>query len=144
MRKDVKIMISIGTFLILAAFLIFSFQKVNLKEKPGTPIKQEISTGVTLIVDFGGGEVERFDREPREGMTAFDLLKEGAGRLNLSLETKTYDMGIFIEVIGDKKNGQEGKYWLYYVNDEMPMVSADKKEIKPGDKVEFKFEESPF
>ena len=45
---------------------------------------------------------------------------------------------------GIEENGENGKYWLYYVNGEMPMVSADKKELRPGDKVEFKFEKSPF
>jgi len=58
------------------------------------------------------------------------------------LKTKTYDFGIFIEAIGDKENGEDGKYWMYYVNEEMPMMAVDKKEIGPGDKIEFKFEKS--
>ena len=33
---------------------------------------------------------------------------------------------------------------MYYVNGVLPMVAADKKEIKSGDIVEFKFEKSPF
>jgi len=77
-------------------------------------------------------------------MIAFDLLKEGAEKLDLSLKTKTYDMGILMEAIGSKENGEDGKYWMYYVNEEMPLVAVDKKEIKPGDKIEFKFEKSPF
>ncbi len=77
-------------------------------------------------------------------MTAFDLLKNKTEELNIPLKIKTYDFGILIEAIGNKKNGQDGKYWMYYVNNEMPMVSVDKKEIKPGDKVEFRFEKSPF
>ena len=103
-------------------------------------VKQE----VILVIDDGGGTPRRFETEFKQGMTAFDLLKEGAEKLALTTKTKTYDIGIFIEAIGDKENGQDGKYWLYYVNEEMPMVASDKKEIKIGDKVEFKFEESAF
>jgi hypothetical protein len=99
---------------------------------------------VSLIINYGDGTSDIFERKFREGMTAFDLLTEETQGSALTLKTKTYDMGVFIEAIGNKENGQEGKYWLYYLNGEMPMVSADKKEIKPGDKIEFKFEESPF
>ena len=77
-------------------------------------------------------------------MTAFDLLEQGTNKLGLSLKTKKYDIGIFIEAIGDKENGQEEKYWLYYHNDQMADIAADKLEIKAGDKIEFKFESSPF
>jgi len=46
--------------------------------------------------------------------------------------------------MGDKKGGQEDKYWLFYVNGEMAPVAADKQEVKVGDKVEFRFEASAF
>ena len=146
MRKNVKIIIGIGFFLILAGGVIFSFQsKINLGKKSETSVTKEGPIKeVTLIVDFGEGKIERFNREIEEGMTAFDLLKEGTSESKLVLKTKSYDIGIFIEAIGDKENGQEKKYWMYYVNGEMPMVAADKKEIKPKDKVEFKFEKSSF
>ena len=53
-------------------------------------------------------------------------------------------MGILIEAIGEKENGKDGKYWLYYVNGEMPQVAADKQILKANEVVEFKFEKSPF
>lgn len=90
----------------------------------------------------GGEAILMIDnREPlkyefNESITAFDLLKKSG----LTLEFKNYDMGIFIEAIGNKKNGQDNKYWLYYVNGQMPMIAADKYILKPGDKVEFRFE----
>lgn len=90
------------------------------------------------------GAVLSFQNQFKEKMTAFDLLKERAGESGLALKTKTYDIGILIEAIGEKKNGDGGFYWMYYVNGELPMVAADKYELKPGDKVEFKFEKSTF
>ncbi len=99
----------------------------------------------SLIIDNGSGNVQTLEIRIKKGSSAFDLLKKGAGKLELDLKTKTYeDIGVFIEAIGDKENGQDGKYWLYYINGEMPSVAADKQLLKAGDKVEFRFEESAF
>ena len=97
----------------------------------------------TLIIN-NGIQSKIFTVNFKEEITAFDLLKDKAGELNMNLKTKTYNIGIFIEVMGDKENGQDGKYWLYYVNGEIPMIASNKYKIKNGDMVEFKFEESIF
>lgn len=99
---------------------------------------------VDLIIDSGDGSPLIFNIELKEGETAFSLLKEKSGEIGLILETKTYDIGTMIEKIGDKKNGDDGKYWLYYLNGEMPQISADKYLLKIGDIIEFKFKNSPF
>lgn len=123
--------------------MFFNRTPEDLAEKEKEISQQDvIKEEVILVIDYGDGNSNTFNIEFIEGMTAFDLLNDMAEEL--SLETKAYDIGIFIEAIGDKKNGQDGKYWMYYVNEEMPMVSADNMEIKVGDKVEFKFEESQF
>ena len=93
-----------------------------------------------LVVDFGQDKKETFELPIIEQAFVFDLL-QGSG---LELEFKEYDVGVFIEAIEGVENGTGNKYWLYYVNEEMPMVSADKQPVKPGDKVEFRFEESTF
>lgn len=142
-----KIIILIGIIIVVISLAMFLDRiSDNVLEKE-TEIFQEsqeniVKQEVILIIDYGDGNSDNFDIEFVQGMTAFDLLNNRAGELNL--ETKTYDIGIFIEVIGDKKNGQDGKYWMYYVNGEMPMVSADNMELNPGDSVEFKFEQSSF
>ena len=114
----------------------------NLSSDENT--QEEIKKEATLVIDDGTDAPKIFALELKEGMTAFDLLKNKTDESAIVLETKTYDVGIFVESIGGKKNGAGGKYWLYYVNGEMPSVAADKKELKTGDKVEFKFEKSPF
>jgi len=98
----------------------------------------------TLLINYGDKE-DNFQVSFNENATAFDVLKNKAEEAGLNLKTKIYEgMGVLIEAIGEKENGQDGKYWLYYVNEEMPMVSADQLKIKPGDKIEFKFEKSSF
>jgi hypothetical protein len=147
MGKNIFIKIGIGIIIVIGGWIIFSNiveQFVIQKEAGGLSVQDNIGKETVLISDNGEEEPQIFKAEAREGMTAFDLLKNKADESNLVLKTKTYDIGILIEAIGEKENGQDGKYWLYYVNGEMASVSADKKEIKPGDKIEFKFEKSPF
>ncbi|MEK7080529.1 MAG: DUF4430 domain-containing protein [Patescibacteria group bacterium] len=151
MKKNIYILIGIGLVIFVGAWLMFSgglwrATAVNISEnvKENTAVIELAKKEVILIINNGGGNINTIAVEFKEGMAAFDLLKDGAEKLTLPLKTKNYDAGIFIEAIGDKKNGQDGKYWLYYVNGQLPVVAADKKEIKLGDKVEFKFEKSPF
>jgi len=147
MKKiNIFIGIGIGIIIIVSSWIIFSekIEKPISEEEIGIPQENIKKETVSLVIDDGSGAPKIFETEFNKEITAFDLLKNKAGELNLVLKTKTYDIGIFIEAIGDKENGQDGKYWLYYVNGEMPMVSADKRELKAGDKVEFRFEKSPF
>lgn len=144
--KKINIFIGIGIGLMIIAALAILSGKVG-QFFPGEEVgisQEKPEKKVTLIIDGGEGEPKTINVEFKEGMTAFDLLKTKDEELDLNLKTKSFDIGIMIETIGDKENGQDGKYWFYYVNGEMPMVAADKKEIKPGDKVEFRFEESSF
>ena len=144
MKKNIYIIIGAGIIIIIGSCLLFSdnFWQPNVKE---TSVSLEtVKKEVTLVIDNGQGDSKTFNAEFKEGMTPFDLLKAETEKSALTLETKNYDMGVFIEAIGGIKNGKDGKYWLYYVNGEMPMVSADKMVIKAGDKVEFKFEKSTF
>jgi len=144
MKKNIYIIIGVGIIVIIGGWLMFSNNLWQVGVKETNVVQETAEKEVVLVIDDGGGNPNTFIAEFKEGMTAFDLLKEEAEKLALALKTKNYDIGIFIETIGDKENGQDGKYWLYYINGEMPMVAADKKEIKAGDKVEFKFEKSPF
>jgi len=149
MKKNIYIIIAI---IIIAIIIIviaggwFAFSNNFWQPeltKNNSPSKSAEKTAV-LVINDGEKTPQEFVMNFSEKTTAFDLLKTKVEELGLNLETKTYDIGIMIETIGDKINGQDGKYWLYHVNNEMPMVSADKMIIKSGDKVEFKFEKSPF
>lgn len=139
------IVIGIGLIILVSGLVIFpdKISQFFLEEETETS-QETIKKEVVLIIDNGEESPKIFEAEFKERFTVFDLLKEKTGELNIILKTKTYDFGVLIEAIGDKENGEDGKYWLYYVNEEMPPVAADKKEIKPGDKIEFKFEKSPF
>lgn len=143
--KKITIGIIIGMIIVVGGQLALSNKIKQFIPSEIIDNRQEnAQQEVFLIIDDGQRSPQNFESKFREGMTAFDLLFEKTEEKSILLETKTYDIGVLIETIGDAKNGNSGKYWLYYVNGEMPQVAADKKEIKAGDKVEFKFEKSLF
>lgn len=143
--KNLKILILIAVIVITSVgiFGIKTQLEVEKLASFSTPTLLP-ENKVSLIIDNGTASPKDFTIEINQELTAFDLLKRITKESGIELTTKSYSVGIFIEAIGDKKNGDEGKYWLYYVNGEMPSVAADKKQIKPGDKIEFKFQEPSF
>jgi len=149
MKKKIfiLILIIIGMAFVAGVYWFSVPAQKNIKKE--NQIKNTLDSGVPgktieVKIDNGAGEVKTVSAEYESGMTAYDALRNGAGKNGLEIKTKQYDMGIFIESIGGAVNGQDGKYWLYYVNDKMPEVAADKLVIGPEDKIEFKFEKSPF
>lgn len=98
----------------------------------------------TLTIN-NGLQGQNFSVEVQEGETAFSLLQKAVAMAGLEVKTKDYgSMGILVEQIGAQKNGQDGKYWLYYLNNEMATVAVNKQGVKAGDKVEFRFEKTSF
>lgn len=142
--KKINIFLIIGIILVLIGVLFIDRFERLLPQKEFSQPKEEIEKQAVLVIDDGRGQPGTFSISFREKTTAFDLLKNKTEELGLNLKTKTYDIGVFIEAIGDRENGQDGFYWMYYINGQMPQVAADKQELNPGDKVEFKFEKSPF
>lgn len=141
---------------LIAGWRILSFSNklegaattIFITEAPAEPAAEAVepqAEEVAFVLDDGSGPPQSFDFEVTPTTTAFGLLEMVALILDIEIEATYYgEMGVFIEAIKGKKNGDEGRYWLYYVNGEMPMKAADKQLVKPGDKVEFRFEESPF
>ena len=100
----------------------------------------------TLIIDFGNNKTMTFKNVTLQNATAYSILMECAKPENGNFSVKatywaSYD-SMFIEEIGNVKNGENGKYWQYYVNDKLPMVGANKYYLKNGDVVKWVFEKS--
>ena len=136
-------------YLFSIEFLFFRQEIKNLtqEEKNITEviIKKIQQEKVLYIIDKENGNINSYQISLPQNSTVFSLLEELAKRENLKVESKVYEgMGVFVESIDGVKNGTEKKYWQYWVNSELPPVAADKKEVKKGDKVEWKFAPSPF
>ncbi len=83
------------------------------------------------------------DKNSKESTVFSELLNYGSKNDVEIKYNNNYDFGVFIESIGGIKNGDDGKYWQYYVNDVLGDAAADKKNLNSGDVVEWRFEEVP-
>lgn len=76
--------------------------------------------------------------------TVFSALRLLGERENFPVIYKDYpEMGVLVESIGGVASGTENKYWQYWVNDVLGDVASDKKTLKAGDRVEWKFDIAP-
>jgi len=97
-----------------------------------------------LLIDYGA-EQDFFQFDVDQETTAYDLLVRASIRENIPLNTTDYpDLGILIDGIGNYQGGTDNLYWFLYVDGKMSEKSADNTMVSPGEKVEFKFEESQF
>lgn len=134
----ILIAVVVGAGMILWSSRIES-EIINLNSVEISSEKQ-VEEKAVLIIDKGESAPLRFEKKAEEGESAFDILEKSG----VEFEYIEEEMGVLIESIDGKQNGEEEKYWMYYINGEMPMKACNKKTIVPGDKIEFKFQESQF
>ena len=153
MRNLSKVLIIFGAgFLLgfLGSFYIFQktleFPALSFQSKTQVPEKEEIN--VQLMIDFGDGEIITCSNQKlTQKRTVFDLLEVCSKNEKNSFELEYQlfpGLGVLITKIGDKENGQDDKYWQYWVNNEYSEVGADSYQLKDGDFVEWKFIKSQF
>lgn len=142
-------------FLLILIFAIVLGSDTASKEERTeiklTPIerisdKNEASFTVTMAINSGKEQKTYNLKATFDKTTVFDILKEASSSNNLEMkyDDKKYSFGVYIESIDGIKDGSGGKYWQYYVNGALGDVAADKKILKEGDKVEWRFEKVPF
>lgn len=91
---------------------------------------------ILSIADIYSGTLPHAD-----GVTALSLLQKAAREHDIAVETKTYaGMGTLVQAIGPHAGGEDGKYWMLYVNGTFSLVGADAYVVAPGDVVEWRFE----
>jgi uncharacterized protein YxeA len=144
-----KIIILIITIVLVSAGIIIaaSANRSSRAESDYEDLsqKEEVKRQAELVIDYGQESQQVFDNIYFENdETVFDVLKKQASKADIEVKTKEYDVGIFIESIGGRKNGTGGNYWTYYVNGKPAEVAADRYKLMSGDKIEFKFEKSPY
>jgi hypothetical protein len=137
----------------VVGFFTFSFLfQDKILIKPQEPfVKKQENLGeirVSLIIDFSDGKIITCNNQIlKKGSTVFDLLKICSQNPQnpFEIEYTVYpELGVFIKRIGDKTNGENEKYWQYWVNNEYAQVGAGSYQLKEGDIVEWKFVKSQF
>lgn len=79
-----------------------------------------------------------------KNVTVADFLYECANQYNFTVKAKYYQSydSLFIEAINGTENGDDGKYWQYYVNNEFAEVGCSDYFLSDNDVVEWQFESS--
>jgi len=142
-KKIIKISLVIVVLGIIGAGAVIALNNRTSRLIPPAE-ETNVKEQAVLAVDDGKGSPKTFDVEFTQGDSAFNVLEDAFKKLNIALETKNYDIGVLIESIGGTKNGENGKYWMYYINGKLADIAADKYKINSGDKIEFKFEKYPY
>ena len=125
--------------LILLTSIVFVFKtETASKNEVTNNIAEELSENIFVSLKIINEEEDVYELSNISNeSTVFDITEE-----NTDLEyNNNYDFGVFIESINGIKNGDEGMYWQYYINDKLGDVAADKKNIEDGDVVEWRFED---
>lgn len=144
MNKNNTLQIAVISILVILLGISFSAY-LRKESSPQNEQKSEAHQTVrlTLMIDD-----LYFDKQvtANNGDTVLEVLemldKESS---ELNLVTKEYPgLGVLVESINGKTNGTDGKYWQYFVDEVMPQIGADKLELKDGDSVDWRFEESKF
>lgn len=80
-----------------------------------------------------------------DSTTVFSALKSYSekNKIELAYNYNFPKLGVLVDSIAGIKSGTDGKYWQYYINGNLGDAAADKKEVKAGDKVEWRFEKVP-
>ncbi len=104
--------------------------------------QKDTSSPASIMIDFGDGSIRVFDSVP-SGETLLIALRNATTDSKLTLETKDYkDLGTLITKIGTKTNGENDRYWQYWVNNKSAETGAGAYVIQPNDVIEWKF--TPF
>lgn len=128
--KNILILLIAGALFVV--LLVFFGQPKTEKE-----VKKEI----TVVIDYGNGAKRQFRGDGITFMrdeNAWSVLQRAAASAAIPLEVAR---GFYPIVINGKRNGEEGKRWVFYVNGERKNNGAPlEAEIKEGDEVIWKFE----
>ena len=114
-------------------------QKEN--SRPPVTEHREPSDSVFLILDYSTirADTSAMILSSSDTLTVLELLQTLTARDSVVLKTKSYPIGVMVEQIGDRKNG-DGGYWLYTVNGEAIPKAVSAYPICPGDTIRFFFE----
>lgn len=128
--------IIIVLIVILAGIGIVLFQKQSsIPAQLNPPIEQSAIPVITLNI-FDGVKTATYSSI--QAQTPYEALTKIATQEQISVKTKQYDFGVFVEAIAGIESTKD-KAWIYYVNGKSGEVASDKYILKQYDTVEWKY-----
>ncbi|MFH1713473.1 MAG: DUF4430 domain-containing protein [Candidatus Jacksonbacteria bacterium] len=100
------------------------------------------NSNAVLQIDFGDDRIiTNYELLNYENHYLWPVMKGVLEKNKVYLDFQDYggDLGVFIKQIGDKKNGEDGKYWQYLVNGEYAKAGVSSYKVQAGDVILWKF-----
>lgn len=83
-----------------------------------------------------------YDITAAQGETVFDAMEQLRKESDFQFTYRNFSgLGAMIESVSGKKN-ESGNYWMLYVNGTLSQKGASETFIKPGDVIEWKYEQT--
>lgn len=146
MKKNLKFLVL--ALLIIGVIGLWQSSVLQTKNKALEQTSQEqVKQKINITFVFADDKQKTIDYQLPENNTKnlFAITQEVASSQTWDLQYKDYgEMGYLVTKIDTLENGQDNKYWQYFVDDQMPQVSADKYIPKNGESIKWTFAESAF
>lgn len=141
-KKQIVFLFSVPVIFLL----IFLFWQAEYSETIGPYLPEKNETDEVLyIINSGKGNIHQYQIKIIDNSTVFSLLEELSERENFKIEASFYPgSGFFIESIDGFSGGTDNNWWQYWVNGKLGEKAADKKEVRGGDIVEWRFDKISF
>ena len=134
MKKNIYLILGI---VIVIAGIYFYTQQTNPNPSPASTSSAQLETfSVEQKITYSGIKPDETLQNVtiRNSQTALDTLQS-----TKTIETKDSSFGKFVESI-DGVKGDDKNFWAFYVNGAQSQVGASSYQLKPNDKVEWKYE----
>lgn len=135
-KKLIILAVCVG-FVLQIGYRIYTGDTVKSATLLNSPTQIQEIQGVGVRIEFAPEQTETVTIA--DAGTVFIALQKAAEEKQLALITKQYDFGVFVERIGTFSATPQ-KVWIYYLNGQSGDIAADKKAVKAGDQVEWKYE----
>jgi len=135
--------------IILLAILSILWYYQNNKQVTIAPSNEQTSSEDAYLIKFSFDNQDTISVEypytfsPDQNL--LEVTADIANQNNWTFDFQNYgDMGVLVTQIKDKINGQNQKYWQYFIEDKQPLMSVDRYYPKFGEIIEWKFQVSEF
>lgn len=142
MRRKIYLLALIPLF---AVFLLGAgCASTPAPEQTNSAAVENVQTkSITVTFNFGDGITDDVALPSSTATNAYEVVTEATKAAGYFLDIKeSAGLGKYINEISDKKGGDDGKYWLYFVNGTAATQGIEAQEVKDGDKIEFRFTKS--
>jgi len=135
-----KLRTSLTAISLLAVALIGLSFFANEAKVVRQPV-QDIATPLAYLeIDFGDRKSEIFTAEVDGTKNLLQVMEESLRENEIIFTYESYPgIGELVTQIGGKKNGDENKYWQFWINGEYSMVGVSSYMVMGGDLIKWKF-----